>query len=267
MRTGDGACRPDNLWRVVDILIRQDRVEFVVMGNTRIEMIQKTPLFGSLSESGLQAVLAAAHIQKIEEGNFLFHQDDTAERVYVLEDGRLKLTQLSPDGQQVIMRVATPGMLIAAIGVVAGAVYPVTAQAAEDSLVCYWTQQEILAMVERFPALALNAMRILAGHVREFQDRYRELATERVERRLARTVIRLASQAGRKVENGVLIDLPLTRQDLAEMTGTTLYTVSRIVSLWESQGLIQAGREKILIRFPHGLVRIADDLPALQGKE
>jgi CRP-like cAMP-binding protein len=184
------------------------------------------------------------------------------ERVYVLTQGRVRLGQLSPDGQQVIMRVATPWMLIAAIGMVPGASYPVSAQAAETSQVLYWTQAEMLALIERYPDLALNAMRLLAGHVREFQDRYRELATERVERRLARALQRLADQAGRKTPEGLLLDLPLTRQDLAEMIGTTLYTVSRILSQWESQELVRVGRELVVIRSLPGLARVAEDLPS-----
>jgi CRP-like cAMP-binding protein len=97
--------------------------------------------------------------------------------------------------------------------------------------------------------------------VRDFQDRVRELSTERVERRIARALIRLVRQAGKKVQEGVLIDLPLSRQDLAEMSGTTLFTVSRTLSQWESKGLIQSGRERVVVRNPHGLVSIAEDLP------
>lgn len=223
--------------------------------------LRQIPFFHDLPAEIVEAVYAAAHRQTLEAEAFAFFQDDPAERIYVVEAGRLKLTQLSPDGQQVIMRVATPPMMIAAIGMVVGAVYPVSAQAAEPSRLLYWSQAEMLALIERYPAMALSAMRVLAGHVREFQDRYRELATERVERRLARTIIRLATQAGRKTDQGVLIDLTLTRQDLAEMTGTTLYTVSRILSAWEGQGLVSTGRERVVIRFPHGLVRIAEDLP------
>ncbi len=229
--------------------------------NVSEQLLQQAPLFVNLPEDAIHEITSSAHSQVLETDNFLFYQDDPVERVYVVVEGRIKLSQLSQDGQQVLMRVATPGMLIAAIGMVAGAVYPVTAQAAEDSQVLYWTQAEMLALIERFPALALNAMRLLAGHVREFQDRYRELATERVERRLARTVLRLATQTGRKTEEGVLLDIPLTRQDLAEMSGTTLYTVSRLLSQWENKGLVLVGRERVVIRFPHGLVRIAEDLP------
>ncbi len=108
--------------------------------------------------------------------------------------------------------------------------------------------------------MAVNALRFLAGRLHELQDRYRELATERVERRVARAVLRLARQAGRKTDAGILIDLPLSRQDLAEMTGTTLYTVSRILSSWESAGLVEVGRERVVIKRGHGLVSIAEDL-------
>jgi CRP-like cAMP-binding protein len=233
---------------------------------TLIEHLTQVPLFFNIPAEALRAVVAAAHSQVFAEGSFLFYQDDPAERVYVVTEGRIKLAQLSPDGQQVIMRVATPWMLFAVISLVVGAVYPVSAEAAGSCQVLYWSQAEMLVLAERYPVLALNAMRLLAVQVREFQDRYRELATERVERRLARAILRLASQTGRKTEEGVLLDLPLTRQDLAEMTGTTLFTVSRTLSQWESQGLVYARRERIIIRFPHGLVRIAEDLPVAKEK-
>jgi CRP-like cAMP-binding protein len=102
---------------------------------------------------------------------------------------------------------------------------------------------------------------VIARHYRRLLDRYQELATERVEQRVARALLRLARQVGQKEEDGILINLPLSREDLAEMIGTTLYTVSRILSRWEHQGLVKTGRERVLIRNPHALVDIAEDLP------
>jgi CRP-like cAMP-binding protein len=239
--------------------IKTGKTETMQAVDTKI--ISGIPLFQSLGQDALENILQAAREQTYDKDNFIFYQDDPTERVFVLKSGRLKLTQLADDGQQVLMRVITGGMLFAAIGLVKGAVYPVTAQAAEECRVLYWPQDVMLELLDRHPKMALNALQMLAGHVREFQDRYRELATERVERRLARAVLRLASQTGRKTDEGVLIDIPLTRQDLAEISGTTLFTVSRIFSQWEDQGLILAGRERVVIRFPHGLVAIAEDLP------
>jgi CRP-like cAMP-binding protein len=104
-------------------------------------------------------------------------------------------------------------------------------------------------------------VRFLAGRVKEFQDRYRELATERVERRVAHALLRLAAQIGKSADGGTLIDLTLSRQDIAELTGTTIYTVSRILSGWESRGIIESGRERVLVRDRDALTSIADDFP------
>ena len=235
------------------------------MAGVNVSILNNIGLFAGLSENELAGILSEASERTYAEGSFLFYQDDPAERIFVLIAGRIKLYQLADDGQQVLMRVMTPGMMFAAISLVHGAAYPVSAEAAEDCRVLSWSQETMLALIQRYPTMGLNALKVLAGHVREFQDRYRELATERVERRVARSVLRLASQAGRETDEGILLDLPLTRQDLAEMSGTTLFTVSRILSQWESKGLVLAGRERVVIRYPHGLVSIAEDLPVPPG--
>jgi CRP/FNR family transcriptional regulator, nitrogen oxide reductase regulator len=131
----------------------------------------------------------------------------------------------------------------------------------EDGEALAWDAQAMIRLLHSYQRIALNLAQLLAGRVEELQDRFRELATERVEQRVARAVLRLARQAGRRVDDGVLIDMALTRQDLAQMTGTTLYTVSRILSRWDAAGLVEAPRERLLIRSPHGLVVIAEDLP------
>jgi CRP-like cAMP-binding protein len=84
------------------------------------------------------------------------------------------------------------------------------------------------------------------------------MSTEEVERRVAHAVLRLSRQAGRKEEDGIRIDFPISRQDIAEMTGTTLHTVSRILSAWEARGLVEGGRQKLLVRDMNGLSALAD---------
>jgi CRP-like cAMP-binding protein len=95
----------------------------------------------------------------------------------------------------------------------------------------------MLGLMRRFPDVAINAARMIADRLHELQRQHRELMTERVERRIAPALVRLARGAGRRVEGGVEIDFPLSRQDLAQMTGTTLFTVSRTLSAWEQDGL------------------------------
>lgn len=219
----------------------------------------KIPLFQGVARRDLEQLAQAAHHKRLHAGEFFFLQDDPAECMYVLLEGRVKLSQVGPEGEQVLIRVITPVSLFALVAITTSSSYLVTAQAAEDSLALYWTRQELMEFVLRTPQMALNAMRIMAERLQEVQERFRQVTTERVERRLVYTLFRLAAQAGKKVDQGVLIDLVLTRQDLAEMSGTTLFTVSRMLSSWEKRGLVLASREQVIICNPHGLARILSD--------
>ena len=107
----------------------------------------------------------------------------------------------------------------------------------------------------RYPQLAINGMEMVAQHFVQVSARYRELATERVERRISHAILRLVRQVGEKSDEGILIDIPLSRQDLAEMTGTTLYTTSRVLSQWEKNGWIKTGREQVTLLQPHEACR------------
>ncbi|MBF6613343.1 MAG: Crp/Fnr family transcriptional regulator [Chloroflexi bacterium] len=226
-----------------------------------ISHLESNDLLYGLEPSELASIAQAGRVRRLKTGAYLFRQGAPATNLYILVAGSVKMTQLTPEGHQVLLRVASPGETIGAIATVGNARYPATAQAAEECRLLAWDSDSLLSLMERFPHLAINALRFMSRHVQEFQDRYRELATERVERRVARALLRLAGQAGRKVDGGILIDLALTRQDLAEMTGTTRYTVSRMLSEWEEQGVIEAGRKQVIIKRPHSLVVIAEDLP------
>jgi CRP/FNR family transcriptional regulator, nitrogen oxide reductase regulator len=106
--------------------------------------------------------------------------------------------------------------------------------------------------------LAMNALQTVGQRLQDAHTRIRELSTEEVERRVAHALLRLVNQAGKKTPEGILIDFPVTRQDIAEMTGTTLHTVSRVMTGWEAKGLVASGRKKVVVRDPHRLFIIAE---------
>lgn len=225
------------------------------------EGLEQIPLFHRLGAKALSRVITLGHTRRIEDGSFFFFQGDPAHFLYILTLGRIKMTQVTPDGQEIILKVIAPVTMFGGVAMIAEQAYPVSAQALEDSQALAWKGDELRRLAEDYPRLALNAMGLMAEHAQDFQDRYRELATERVERRIARLVLRLAQQVGKKTGRGVLIDLAISRQEMAEMSGTTLYTVSRTLTAWEKQGLVETGREKVIILKPHQLVQIAEDLP------
>lgn len=218
-------------------------------------------LFASLEPDVLAAIRAAAHPRSIDAGTLFFREGEPANSFFVLERGSVKLTQLTPEGHQVVMRILGPGDAFGGVAAFGGAVYPVGAEAVTDSAALEWPGPVMAMLMERHPRLAINAVRFVAERLYQLQVQYRQLATERVERRIARALLRLVEQAGRRIESGVLIDLPLSRDDIAQMTGTTLYTVSRTISRFESEGLLEAGRQRMVIRNPQGLLKIADELP------
>jgi CRP-like cAMP-binding protein len=219
------------------------------------------PAFSGLTGDELRELLQRARVQKLDKGAALFEQGADADRFFVLADGHLKVTQVTPDGHQVVVRYINPGEMFGCVAVTGQQAYPGTASAATDSTVVAWSAAEASDLVERHPKFGAHILRMMSGRVQEAHARMREMATERVERRVARALLRLAREAGRRTETGIEIDMPLSRQDVAEMTGTTLYTVSRLLSAWEQDGLVEAGRQRVVIRKPHELVKVAEDLP------
>lgn len=229
-----------------------------------LDLLKRTALFQNIDKELLQAIYRAAYRKRVRAHEFFFHQQEAATTFYLLLEGRARLVQLTPEGHQVTIRYVGPGDGIGIIVVLSEVPYPLSAEAVTDCLALAWDRAATLRFMEESPALSLNGLAMVAQRFRDLQKRYQELATERVERRVARTLLRLTRQTGRRVEEGVLLDLPLSRQDVGELTGTTLYTVSRILSRWEQEGLISTGRERIVVCKPHALVSIAEDLPPPQ---
>lgn len=223
--------------------------------------IHRVAVFQEASDEEVKAIARLGILRAVEEGGFFFLQGAPAEYLYILLSGRAKLCQIAPDGQQVNLRTISENQLFGAIGAVQqGAVYPACAQALEDSSALAIRSDEFHSFLEHHPRLSFGLMQLMTGYIQEMQNRYRESVTEKVEQRIARVLLRLAGQSGARVDDGIRIELAFSRQDLAEMAGTTLYTVSRVLSAWEKQRLISTGRERVTLTHPHGVMKIAEGL-------
>jgi len=222
--------------------------------------LRQVSVFRDATDEDLKLFAQRGIPRSIEEGEFFFFQGDPAIYSYILVSGRAKLTQTNQAGQQVNLRTLTTWDLFGALGAVReNATYPATAQALESSTALAIESDFLKQMMQTRPYLNVNMMQLMTGYIMEMQERYRELATERVERRIALTILRLAGQIGKRLEgNQMSVELPLSRQDVAEASGTTIFTVSRVLADWERRGLVEAGRERVVIRDPHGLVQISE---------
>lgn len=228
------------------------------MADVDRSLVRALPLFAQMKDAELDQLLARAATRRVPVGQAVFEQGQVATHFYLLLHGRLKVTQVTPEGQQIIVRMVNPGDIFGFVQALQRLDYPGTPIAAAESVVLSWPNEIWNSVIEQNPHLAVNAMRTIGQRLQEAHTRIREMSTEEVERRVAHAVLRLVEQAGRKEEDGTSIDFPLTRQDVAEMTGTTLHTVSRIFSAWESQGLVKGGRQKLLVRDKERLAALAE---------
>jgi CRP/FNR family transcriptional regulator, nitrogen oxide reductase regulator len=219
------------------------------------------PLFEGLSMDTLAEIVSLSYLKDADAGEFFFNEGDQADEFLVLTTGRVKLTQLTPDGQQVVIRLIGPGDAFGGVGAFGDPTYPISAEAVEMASALAWNSATMRRLLETHNRIALNALRFVARRLHDLQRLYRQAMTERVERRVARALVRLVHEAGRRVDTGVEIDFPISRQDIAEMTGTTLFTVSRLLSAWEERGIVKSGRQRIVLTKPHALVAIAEDIP------
>lgn len=228
--------------------------------NITLTDLKKIRIFEDCGKEVLQPLLDISIQRRLEKDEFFFHKDDPAKYAYALINGRIKISQVSQDGQNIIIRLVTPGEFFGLVAIMPEKKYPISAQAAEDSFVLAWPGNELNKIFETQPSMLTQAMNIMSENFQELQNKYRHLATERVECRLARSLIGLARQIGRKTGEGVLIDLLISQKDLAQMSGTTIYSVNRILKAWEEGNLIEIKREHIIIRKLHGLVKISEGL-------
>ncbi|MBI2058194.1 MAG: Crp/Fnr family transcriptional regulator [Nitrospirae bacterium] len=213
--------------------------------------IPRVGLFRGVGETAMEAVIRPAKQRRIARGVFYFHQGDPARRLLILREGKVKFCQANSAGRQVTLKIIGPGQVLGSMAILGDETYPFSAQALTATTAWEWDSAQVIRLMNRFPPIAMNALRIVLGRLEEMQKKYRYMATERVELRLARVLARLAEEHGKPVQAGIVINLPLTRQELAEMAGTTLFTVSRILNQWKGKGFVRIGRGRVMLAAPH----------------
>ena len=222
-----------------------------------LSILANAELFSGLPRQSLDDIRERSYRKRFGAGEVVFRQDDPASNLFVVVMGQLRVAQSTADGQQVIIRYVGPGDLVGYSVLSSRERYANTVTAVEDSHLIGWSASSVGQLMAAHPGIALNALAIIGVRYQELQDRLRQHATENVERRIAHAVLQLARQAGRRTAQGLEIAFPVSRQDLAEMAGTTLHTVSRTMSAWEERNLVHSQRRRVVVTQSSALVEIA----------
>ena len=217
-------------------------------------LLTDLPPFRKLSRPQIREILDEATPVRFDPGVPVFSEGMTIERFFLLMDGHIRVIRTTPGGDQIIALHIAPGQLFGIGAAIGRTTYPATAMTADDCLTLAWPNRLWPVFSQRYEGFATETYKVVGERVGEMNNRIVELATQQVEQRVACAILRLITQTGRKVEGGIEIGLPITRQNISDMTGTTLHTVSRLLSGWERDGIVLSERRKITVTAPHRLV-------------
>lgn len=209
--------------------------------------IASLALLDNLTPAALQDAMVAASIRTLPRGTRIFDQGEPNERAHALLTGSVRISQTGSDGNEVVIRFIGPGEIFGSVAIYTDRKYPADATAMVDSIEVSWSRGDLLALMERHSKIATNMIGIVGQRLAELQERVRELAAHRTDRRVAHTLLRLLRQAGHPVAGGTEIGFPLRRKDIADISGTTLYTISRILTSWERGGLLFSRNQRLVI--------------------
>jgi CRP-like cAMP-binding protein len=228
-------------------------------------LLAQSPLFAPLSEGERRSVEERLVRHAFERDQYLFFEGDRAEWLVFVAEGRVKMIKHSESGRETILATFGPGQIVGEVGVLVGEVYPATAQALEPTVTFSLRRAEYVNLVQGHPDLAWALIEELGHRLQRAQETIRSMAVEKVERRVARVLLRMANTAGKRLEDAdtpgaVLITVPLSRQDIADMAGTVIETAIRTMSRFQKQGLIETREGHIVLLRPHQLVAIAEEL-------
>ena len=210
------------------------------------------PPFRKLARPQIREILDAAQALRFEAGVPVFAEGMPVERFFLLLDGHIRVIRTTAGGDQIIALHIAPGQLFCIGAALGHTAYPATAMTADECVVLAWPNRLWVEFTARHDGFAT-----VGARVGEMNNRIVELATQQVEQRIANAILRLVTQMGRKVEGGIEIGIPITRQNISDMTGTTLHTVSRLLSAWERDGIVASERRKITVTAPHRLVLLS----------
>jgi CRP-like cAMP-binding protein len=227
-------------------------------GDNRGATVMDRPrLFSGLLPGDYASICRAAVVGQFTRGEMLHFEGDVVKRVLLLTSGSVKNTKVGRDGAEVILRLSVPGDVLGTVDLFSSGTHCTAAQVFRWCRALIWDTRVFKGLVERFPVLHQNTAAVLSEHLRELEDRFREVASERVGPRVALQLLRLLKTIGRPVHTG--IEVGLSREELAQMTGTTLFTVSRLLSAWEARGIVRPRREAVAISDVSSLRAISEE--------
>ena len=213
-----------------------------------IETLQKSEVFSSLKSEELDDI--SNYFEKVIFGNndTIFNEGDPSDKFYLVAEGSVKILKHTVMGKDIILEMMSPGDIFGGVAVLDKKPFPASAQAMESTTVIRISRQNLLKIMEDYPTLKLDIVKYFSNKLRDAHEMLKNIATERVERRIASLLLKLSEKVGMDDGKYRRIDIPLTRQEISEMVGTTVETCIRTMSKFQKMGVIKSSDGRIMVK-------------------
>mgnify|MGYP001587376325 CR=1 FL=1 len=209
---------------------------------------KKIPIFSMLNASDMEEVKPYLIPAKFKKKEVIFSEGDPSDWLYVVTKGKVKITKLSQSGREIILEIIPPMDFFGGVAVMRGFPYPANAVAMDDAELLKISRSNLMRILDRFPNLMYCMAMNIGDRIKGSHEALKNIAVEKVESRIASLLIKLADKAGSKTDDSVAIDMKLTKQDIAEMVGTTVETSIRTMSKFKKLGIVSEKSGKIVIK-------------------
>lgn len=227
----------------------------------RVAALNSNPVFAGLPAKEIEALAGAAREDTYRAREYVFMEGDPARWLCVVASGRVKIVRHSSGGKDVVLELLGPGEIFGGVAVIEKRPYPAAAQALEPTTVLKIPADALIAASERHPVVIKEMALMIGRRLREAHDSVKSLSVDPVEARIAATLLRLAERDGVGTGAGLALPFHLTRQSLADMTGSTVETAIRCVSRWLKAGFVLDEGGRLVIVDKATLAEIAAVAP------
>lgn len=228
--------------------------------HTRVSVLAQVPLFAGLSAAELALVNERFRAHDLQAGEAVYHEGLAADRLYVVATGAVKTTRLSADGRETLLDLLSPGDFLGALPALGHDEYTDSAWMLTPGCLLGLDASDFTAVMEQFPAVMMATLQGVSRRLTESQDAVHMLSGAPLEQRLAEALLWLTDKFGEPWEGAILLQVPLSREDIASMTGAATESVSRVLSRWNRDGVLDTGRRWIAVRDHAALTRLRDGL-------
>lgn len=224
---------------------------------TAEELLRTTPIFSRLAPADRRTIAEVSQVKTFAKGETIFEQESPSNAFYAITAGRVKIFKMMPNGKDLILEVFGPGDPLGAVAAYMDRPFPAGATALEDTTCVVIPRPDFFRLLETNPSLVKGLLLGLTTRLVELTNRLAELTGGRIEPRFARLFLKLATEMGRPERGGIFVALGLSRQELADMTGTTIETCIRIMSRWNKDEVVRTEKDGFVVLDRAELERLA----------